>query len=205
MRARVLTLPGRHCQAAMLLGACAFGFLAHIDARCVVRSTAAFIDDTKPNSISKAQKIHSARSKAATVSAIAPRPSNFRIARVLPPLFSASLAMRAISRGVLAIFSPSSAALVPALVCTRPTSRARRKRSSAFSTFTASRTARTATAGSVRDAPASRLAQSPTSRPRRASNVRSNSPRRALRRPVLRAAFTTDRPTRAGEPAPSEA
>ena len=40
----------------------------------------------------------------ATVSAMAPRPTTLRMARVLPPSFSASVATRDISRGVSAIF-----------------------------------------------------------------------------------------------------
>ena len=63
------------------------------------RSVVALIDDRKPNSASSAPNTHIVRLKAPAASSSAPRPSTFRIARVWPPLDSASRAARATSFG----------------------------------------------------------------------------------------------------------
>ena len=166
-------------------------------ARWVIRSTPLLADETKPNSVRIAPRIQAARLNVASDSRIAPRPSVLRIARVLLPFFSASLAIRAMSRGPSASLSPSSAACVPALVCTRPTSLASFIRPSAFSAFTTVRASRSAVVGLAIAAPARLSAdQSTTSRSERPIQ----SDMRALRRPVLRAAFTAERPMRAGPP-----
>jgi hypothetical protein len=124
------------------------------------------------------------------------------MARVRLPFFSASLATRDISRGPSAIFSASIAACVPALACTVPTSLTSRTRPSALSTFTASRAARTAAAGSVTEAPARLTAdQSTTSRSERLMKSAIRPPSR----PAFRAALTAVRPSRAGVAAPTDA
>ncbi len=68
------------------------------------------------------QNTHIARLKAPAASSSAPRPSIFMIARVWPPLASASRAARATSFGLWAMRSVSSAPRVPAFSPTRPTS-----------------------------------------------------------------------------------
>ena len=112
---------------------------------------------------------------------------------------------RDMSRGSSAILRPSSAACVPALACTRPTSPASRNRSAVFSTLTASRAARTAITGSgdrgaadgaSERRPVDDLAQ------RAADPLR---PYARSMRPVLRAALTSERPSRTGAPAPTVA
>ena len=65
----------------------------------VARSVVALIDDRKPNSASSAPNTHIVRLNAPAASSSAPRPSTFRIARVWPPLDSASRAARATSFG----------------------------------------------------------------------------------------------------------
>ena len=92
----------------------------------VRRSVVALIDDSRPNSASSAPNTHSVRSNAPAASSNAPRPSIFRIARVWPPLDSASRAARATSFGPSAIASVSSAPRAPAFSPTRPTSLASR-------------------------------------------------------------------------------
>ena len=64
-------------------------------ARCrnVARSTAALVEDTKPNSVRIAPRTQTARLNEAIDSKMAPRPSILRIARVLLPFFSASVAI----------------------------------------------------------------------------------------------------------------
>src|SRR5262249_52411688 len=127
------------------------------------------------------------------VKKIALRPSVLRIARVRVPLVSASRATRDMSRGPCAILSPSIAAWVPALACTRPTSPTTRTSSLVFSTLTDSRAARTRTAGSASDAPRTAplsFDQSTASRAERANQ----SDICTVMRPVRRAPFTTHNP-----------
>src|SRR5258708_6778997 len=78
-------------------------FLRQFSTRWVPRSVALLSAEINMKAVNSAPSIHRPRSKVASVSAIAPRPTTFRIARVLPPSFSASFATCAISRGVSAI------------------------------------------------------------------------------------------------------
>ena len=167
-----------------------------------MRSTADLAEPTKPNKVRIAPSTQSAKLNEATESRIAPRPSIFRIARVLFPFFSASLAILDTCSGPSASFKPSSTVCVPALACTVPTSLASRTRPSVFSTLTASRAARTAIAGSASDVPARLNAdQSIASRSERPIQSAS----RSLIFPARRAAFTAVSPSRAGAAAPTVA
>ena len=159
----------------------------------------------KPKIVSAAHSTHSDRSKAATVSAIAPRPSSFRIARVLPPCFSASLATRAICARIVGDLQPvergagAGLALHMADIACEPeqvvglldlhrfTRRARGERRIGRA-MTLENTFRKALV-------------STTERKRARHRFR----HAREMRPVLRAAFTSDSPMRAGAPTPSEA
>ena len=55
-----------------------------------MRSVALLSDAMKANAANSAPRIHIPKSKVATVSAMAPRPSSWRMTRVLLPSYSAS-------------------------------------------------------------------------------------------------------------------
>ena len=116
-----------------------------------------------------------------------------------------SLPRRSFLRGMgTAVALPFLDAMVPAFACTRPTSSTRWIRPPAFSIFTASRAARTASAGCVID-----TCDKARRRPEVSTTPRSERPThsavRAPMRPVLRAALISDSPIRAGAPMPTVA
>ena len=163
----------------------------------VARSVVALIDDRKPNSASSAPNTHIVRLKVPAASSSAPRPSTFRIARVWPPLDSASRAARATSFGPCAMRSVSSAPRVPAFSPTRPTSFASRTSAPAFSARNAALIALTVSPGRSTEPFATACCStgaSTTSRAERPAHCVSPSPSR----PTLRASLTMERPARTG-------
>ena len=103
------------------------------------------------------------------------------MARVLPPFFSASLATRATSRRPARDLQPVERGLRAGLgLHAADVAAPARTSPPAFSTLTASRAARTATAGSVSDAPARRNADQSIA-------SRSDRPTDSTRRSLIRA------------------
>ena len=169
----------------------------------VNRSVVALIDDTNPNSASSPQNTHSERLNAPAASSNAPRPSSFRIARVWPPLDSASRAARATSFGPSAMRNVSSAPRAPAFSLTRPTSLARRTNAPAFSARNAALIAVMVEPGRITEPDATAccsIGASTTSRAERPAHSVSPSPSR----PTLRASLTSVSPARTGATPPTE-